>query len=145
MKANYKNKHNRQAKPAINKIVFCDECKYEFSMNTVNIENANVVINGQELILVYFACPKCKKIYRIMLKDDKCYVLNVDLEIAKDRMQKTYKSGNKEFARTLNSMVLKKQERLKNHLSNMDKKFPGTFTFVASENNHKDKIIKYLP
>ena len=51
--------------------VFCDECKHEFSMNSVDIQTATVELGGQALKLVYFTCPKCNKIYRIYFKDDK--------------------------------------------------------------------------
>lgn len=133
-------------KPNDIKIIYCDDCKNEFSMNTVNIDETIVDINGQELNLVYFVCPKCNKIYRIMLKDKQYNELKEDLEKTKNRIRKNYGSGNKEFASTLNSMVMKKHERLSNHVEKLNKKFPGTFTFVASENNHKDKNnIKYLP
>ena len=133
-------------KPKGINIIYCDDCKYEFSMDTVNIDEAIIEINGQELTLVYFACPKCNKIYRIMLKDKQYDELKEDLEKTKNRIRKNYGSDNEEFARTLNSMVNKKHERLKNHIDKLNKKFPGTFTIVASENNHKDKIIiKYLP
>lgn len=127
------------------KMILCDDCKKEFSMNSVDIEKANISLNGQEMVLVYFACPGCKKIYRIMLRDEKYYELNTDLQITKVRMRKAYDSGNKELARMLNEMVTKKHERLSNHVDKVNKKFPGTFTFVTYENKHKDKIIKYLP
>lgn len=41
----------------------------------------------------------------------------------------------------LNSMVFKKKE----YVDKANKMFQGTFTFVASENNHKEQTIKYLP
>lgn len=126
-------------------IIACDECKYEFSMKSVNIENAIINLDGQDLTLVYFTCPKCNKIYRISLEDERCKELKEDLERIKNRIRKNYGSRNDELARTLNSMVTKKHDRLKNHLTNLNNKFSGTFTFVVSENNHKDKIITYLP
>lgn len=125
--------------------LICDECGYEFSTNTVDIKEDAVNISGQALVLVYFTCPKCNKIYRIMLKDERYDELKDDLEKAKKRVRKVYGSKNIEFASMLNSMVVKKQERLSNHITVLNNKFQGTFTFVASENNHKDKIIKYLP
>ena len=125
--------------------VYCDECKYEFSMKSVNIENAIINLGGQDLILVYFTCPKCNKIYRISLEDERYKELKEDLERTKNRIRKNYGSRNDELARTLNSMVIKKHEHLRNYLTNLNNKFPGTFTFVVSENNHKDKIITYLP
>ena len=125
--------------------VYCDECKHEFSMNPADIKEAPIYLGGQALTLVYFACPKCNKIYRIMLKDKRYEELREDLEKTKKRIRKNNGSRNDEMARMLHSMVTKKHERLKNHVDNLRNKYPGTFTFVASENNHEDKIITYLP
>lgn len=125
--------------------IYCDECKQEFSMDSVDIKEATVDLYGQALTLVYFTCPKCNKIYRITLKDKRYEVLKEDLDKTKNRIRKNFGSRNDEMARTLNSMVFKKLERMKNYLTKLNNKFPGTFTFVASENNHKDKIITYLP
>ena len=126
-------------------MIVCDECKYEFSMDSVEIQEATMNLSGQALTLVYFTCPKCNKIYRITLKDERYEELKEDLERTKTRIRKNCGSRNDEMARTLNSMVFKKLERMKNYLTKLNNKFPGTFTFVASENNHKDKIITYLP
>lgn len=123
----------------------CDECKKEFSLNTVNIENAEVKINDQQLSLTYFTCPKCNKIYRVSLFDSRYFELKEDLEKTKKRIRRNHGSNNDEVARMLNNMVNKKLERLRNHTDKLNKKFPGTFTFVVSENNHEDKTIKYLP
>lgn len=125
--------------------IFCDECKYEFSLNPADIKEAIVNLSGQALTLVYFACPKCNKIYRIMLKDKRYEELKEDLERTKTRIRKNNGSRNDELARQLNQMVTKKHERMQNHVTHLNNKFPGTFTFVASENNHEDKIITYLP
>lgn len=125
--------------------VYCEECKHEFSMNTVEIQEAIMNLGGQALKLVYFTCPKCNKIYRITLKDERYEELKVDLERTKMRIRKNRGSRDDEFARTLHEMVVRKHERMKNHLERLNNKFPGTFTFVASENNHEDKIITYLP
>lgn len=133
----------RKEKPK--NVIFCDDCKYEFSMNAVDIDEAIIKVYGQELTLIYFVCPKCNKIYRVMLKDEKYNELKDDLDKIKIRIKKNFGSGRQEFASMLNSMANKKYERLKNHIKRLDEKFPGTFTFVASENNHEDKIIKYLP
>lgn len=125
--------------------VYCDECKHEFSMNSVDIQEVAMNLGGQALKLVYFTCPKCNKIYRITLKDERYEELKEDLERTKNRIRKNYGSRNDEFASTLHAMVVRKHERLKNHLTRLNNKFPGTFTFVASENNYEDKIITYLP
>lgn len=129
----------------MNAKIICDDCKKEFSLGSVKIDTTIIKIKNQALVLDYFTCPKCNKIYRIMLKDKQYDILRADLEKTKLRIRKNNGSGNEEFASLLNSMVIKKHNRLKNHVENLHKKFPGTFTFVTSENNHEDKIIKYLP
>lgn len=128
----------------VGKIV-CDECKYEFSENAVEINEANIELNNTSVILVYFACPKCDKIYRVSIQDARYYDLKADLEKAKKRMRKNHGSNNDELARMLSNMVSIKAERLKSHVDKVNKMFPGTFTFATSENNPKEKIIKYLP
>lgn len=124
--------------------VFCDECKHEFSVDPVNIHEATVELCGQAMKLVYFACPKCNKIYRITLKDVRYEELRVDLERTKKRIRKNHGSGNDELARMLNEMVARKLHRLRKHTEDLNGKFPGTFIFAVPENG-EGKIIKYLP
>lgn len=123
----------------------CDDCNKEFFLNAVNIENAEVKINDQQLTLIYFTCPKCNRIYRVSLIDARYNELKEDLEKTKKRIRKNHGSNNEEFARMLNQMVNKKLERLRNHTDKLNKMFQGTFTLVVSENNHQEKTIKYLP
>lgn len=126
-------------------IIVCDECKHEFFLDAVEIHEAIVELNDVPVTLVYFACPKCNKIYRISIQDRRYYELVEDLEKTKKRIRKNHGSNNQEMAKMLNSMVLRKKQRLKEHIDKVNKMFPGTFTFVASENNHKEQTIKYLP
>lgn len=123
----------------------CDECGYEFSVRGVKIDEAKVTINDQLFTLVYFTCPECNKLYRVVLKDEQYEKLAEDLERIKNRIRKNHGSNNDELARVLGEMERKKLERLRAHSDRLNKMFPGTFTFVVSENNQKDKLIKYLP
>ena len=125
--------------------VYCDECKHEFSMNTVKIESAEVKINDQQLTLIFFTCPKCNKLYRVSLADARYFELREDLEKTKKRIRRNHGSNNEEMASMLNQMVNRKLERLRNHTDKLNKKFSGTFVLVVSENNHQEKSIKYLP
>lgn len=127
------------------KVIVCDECKHEFYLEAVKIQEDIVVLNGVPVILAYFTCPKCNKIYRVSIQDKRYYELFEDLEKTKKRIRKNHGSNNEAKANMLQSMVLKKQQRLSEHLKRVDKMFPGTFVFVTSENNHKEKTIKYLP
>ena len=124
-------------------IIVCDECKYEFYLDAVGIHEAIVELNGVPVTLVYFSCPKCNKIYRISIQDRHYYELVEDLEKTKKRIRRNHGSNNQEVARMLNSMVFKKKQRLEEYLDKVNKMFPGTFTFVASENNHKEQTIIY--
>lgn len=142
MKAKIKQNKTQQIKES--KVV-CDKCKHEFLLKTVNIESAEVKINDQQLTLIYFTCPKCNKLYRVSLADARYFELKEDLENTKKRIRRNHGSNNDEMASVLNQMVLKKLERLRNHTDKLNKKFTGTFTLVVSENNHKEKSIKYLP
>lgn len=123
----------------------CDECKEEFFLNTVNIDEAIVELNGTLVTLVYFTCPKCNKIYRVSIQDRRYYELKEDLEKSKKKIRKNYGSNDVETMRILNSMIVRKHERLKAHVSKVNKMFQGTFVFEASENNQEKNKIVYLP
>ena len=127
------------------KTIVCDECGYEFPLESVNIniQEQSVKCENEQLSLMFFTCPKCNKIYRVLLKDARYEELRVDLEKTKRRIRRNHGSNNVEFARTLNNRGFKKAERLENHCKKLLAKYNGTFTFVASENNSKE--IKYLP
>ena len=125
--------------------IVCDECKHEFSLDAVNIESPDVEAKGKLLSLTFFTCPKCNKIYRVLLADARYFKLKEDFEKAKQRIRRN-RGSNSETARVFYSAALKKFERLKAHVGSLNRTFPGTFTFVVSENNHEEKkTIKYLP
>lgn len=126
-------------------LIKCNDCMHEFILKAIEIENAEVEINNQRLLLMYFVCPKCNRVYRVSLVDARYFELMEDLEKTKERIQKNYGSKNESLARVLNQMVYKKLQRLRNHVDKLNKMFPGTFTLVVSENNCKEKSIKYLP
>lgn len=127
--------------------IVCDECKHEFYLDSVGINEAIVELNGVPVTLVYFACPECDKIYRISIQDKRYYELVEDLEKTKKKIRRNFGKGKNYIAKaeTLNSMVFKKKERLANYVRAVNQMFPGTFIFVASENNNKERKIKYLP
>lgn len=127
-------------------LIKCDECEHEFFLNSVGIKNAIVDLNGTPVILVYFACPKCDKIYRVSIQDKRYYELKKDLDKAISRMQKYGNMVKPVTFEILQSMVVKKHERLKAYVEKVNKAFPGTFVFVTSENNREEKLfVKYLP
>ncbi len=126
-------------------LIKCDKCEHEFFLNAVGINEATVELYGVSVILVYFACPKCNKIYRVSIQDKRYYELKEDLEKTKKRIQKYNGRRNGEMSDMLHSMITKKHKRLVEYVDAVNKAFPGTFVFVESENNREEKIIKYLP
>lgn len=129
------------------KVIVCDKCEHEFRLKSVDIQETKVDCLGDELTLAFFTCPKCNEIYKICLKDEQYDIILEDLEKMKKRIRRNFGSSNVEFARTLNGMLLRKQERLKNHTMKLNAKYSGTFTFAASENKSEEQTNKiiYLP
>lgn len=124
------------------KIIVCDECNNEFFLKSIEIKESAIEISGQELLLVYFKCPQCGKLYRATLKDDEYCALVEDLENTKKRIRCAKGKGNLCLQNQLVSMVYRKQERLQNYVARLNAKYSGTFTEVQ-ENGAA--IIKYLP
>ena len=118
--------------------IICDECKKEFFLKSVKIKESIVKVNNVPINLVYFMCPKCKKIYLISIQDKRYFELLDDLENTKRKIKKNNGTGDLQKAEILNEMVFRKLNRLKSHEEKLKKKVNGTF--VCEEG-----IIKYLP
>mgnify|MGYP006389385375 CR=1 FL=1 len=118
--------------------IICDECKKEFFLKSVKIKESIVKVNNVPINLVYFMCPKCKKIYLISIQDKRYFELLDDLENTKRKKKKNNGTGDLQKAEILNEMVFRKLNRLKSHEEKLKKKVDGTF--ICEEG-----IIKYLP
>lgn len=122
------------------KVIVCDKCKHEFLIDAVSIKEKNVKINNNKITLVYFECPKCNTIYKICLKDFKYNELAEDLSKAKKKIRKL--SGKCTIS-MMNGLILAantKQNRLANHVKELDKQYPGVFTY--SPKNKKEIIYR---
>ena len=128
--------------------ISCDECKYEFYLSAVGIKESIVKINDKSFTLTYFKCPRCNKIYRVLLTDDKFKRLKKDLdqtEAGLSRMRKSLGKGCLQ-SRAYSALVTAaqwKHDKLNRYADRLNGRFNGTFIFVASENNDNDVI--YLP
>lgn len=126
-------------------IITCDKCNTDFLVSSVKIEERSVEINGTVLLLNYFTCPSCKIVYRVLLVDEVHYrELVDDLVSTKKRIRRLQGKGNAFQLGSLQKMAARKAERIQQYVQSMNKKYPGTFTLLASENNQQDEI-KYLP
>lgn len=126
-------------------IITCDKCNTDFLVSSVKIEERSVEIGGTVLLLNYFTCPSCKTVYRVLLVDEAHYrELVDDLVSTKKRIRRLQGKGNAFQLGSLQKMAARKAERIQQYVQSMNKKYPGTFTLLASENNQQDEI-KYLP
>lgn len=125
------------------KTIACNECGFEWPLNAVQIQEERIEIENEKLRLSFFTCPKCNKIYRISIQDRRYYELVEDFEKIKKRIRRNHGSNNQELARALTNAANKKLERLRNHVDKSAAKYPGTFTYVVSENKRKELV--YLP
>lgn len=124
------------------KIIVCDECSAEFLMTSVKIEECSVRVGDKELLLDYFVCPKCNKIYKVLFVEEQRYrELIDDLLETEKRIRKLKGRGNVQLLSTLQRMALTKKQRVQTYVNGMNNKYPGTFTFSSV---NKEEII-YLP
>lgn len=128
------------------KVIVCDKCKHEFLIGSVGIKECSVEIGGKKLLLDYFMCPECKKIYKVLFVDgDEYRALVDDLLATEKRIRKLHGKGNEQLLDRLQGMALRKKERIQNYVKKMNAQYPGTFTWLASENNQQDGTITYRP
>ena len=125
--------------------VTCDKCNFRFVLTAVDIKESVVTIDGCNIRLVYLVCPKCTNIYRVSLKDNRYDRLCRDLDIANLKLHRA-KEGR--CSRSVLSRrykdISRKAERLKSYTRELNERFSGTFTFLASGNKQEDDIL-YLP
>lgn len=126
------------------KVIVCDKCSAEFLMKSVQIQECSVKISGEKLLLDYFTCPECNKIYKVILVEEQKYrELVDDLLSTEKRIRKWKGKGNVQMLEQLQKMTLRKKNRVQSYVKAINTKYSGTFTFKASENNQKE--IVYLP
>ena len=53
-------------------IVRCDACHYGFVMDESPLQEQSVYINNVRLVVTYFLCPRCRKVYVVAIYDGWC-------------------------------------------------------------------------
>lgn len=99
--------------------ITCDSCGKTFRLSSDKIQEG-VVENITKVSVSYFVCPKCKKVYTILIRDEKFGVLQDDYIKTKERYEKLYKKyfGKNEGEELLSqvfSSMLAKQQRLRQY------------------------------
>lgn len=123
-------------------LVRCDECKSEFELYKDDLKKTIVNLDGVNVHLVYFMCPKCKKIYRVSIQDRNYYKFAHDLEKAKRKLR-NYNGNDGAVINKLCAKALEKKKILEKYVDLVNDTYNGTFEFVASENNYDGYKIIY--
>ena len=56
----------------IEKMIYCNECNHEWRLNDTDLIKEKVKNeNKQEMLVTYFLCPNCKKIYIVSIIDER--------------------------------------------------------------------------
>ena len=79
---------NKEKRNKFIMLVKCDDCKSEFELHKDDMKKDIVNLDGVNVHLVYFMCPKCKRIYRVSIQDKNYYKFAKDLEKAKKKLRR---------------------------------------------------------
>lgn len=53
-------------------IIYCDACRYGFVMDESPLQEQPVYINNVRLVVTYFLCPNCRRVYVAAIYDGWC-------------------------------------------------------------------------
>lgn len=123
-------------------LVRCDECQSEFELYKNDVKKDIVNLDGVNVHLVYFMCPKCKRIYQVSIQDKNYYKFAKDLEKAKKKLR-NYKGNDSIVVNKLCAKALEKKKILEKYVDLVNETYDGTFEVVASKNNYGDYKIIY--
>lgn len=123
-------------------LVRCDECQSEFELYKNDVKKDIVNLDGVNVHLVYFMCPKCKRIYRVSIQDKNYYKFAKDLEKAKKKLR-NYKGNDSIVINKLCAKALEKKKILEKYVDLVNETYDGTFEAVASKNNYGGYKIIY--
>lgn len=131
-----------QMKEIMDASVTCDKCNHEFVIKEESIMKEKMEVKGLKFDLIYFYCPKCKKIYRASIQDRKYYLLVEELDKVRKQVRNNFGTFDTTKANKLNKKLKKKSNALKNHVLEMNDKFSGEFAFFVD--NKENRTIEYI-
>lgn len=121
----------------------CDSCGARFLIDSVAIRVTELDLDEGQCEVAYFACPSCRRVYLVFVKDARYMELKEDMDNHSRRMQKLRGRVSAEEANNLSVMFGRKRDRLSRHVDFLKKKYDGRFTLVETENGTED--LKLLP
>lgn len=121
--------------------IFCDVCKKEFLLQSVDIKDLVMDSKSQGLHFVYkyFICPHCKEVYTVSIDDFKSLELEREFLKVKERVEKLRSKGK--LTEDKVRLLQKKQDRLRKYRQKLIDTYSKVFTEITKQNS--DKIIKH--
>ena len=89
-------------------LVVCNKCMHQFEIKSKSIKKSEVVIDGEQLGVTWFICPKCKQVYVISI---------IDKHV--QQLQSQYQKKRRKYEKSLDKECLAVQTKL--HEAMMDK------------------------
>lgn len=53
-------------------VIVCDACKYGFVQEEAPIQEQAIYVDNRRLVVRYFVCPRCRKVYKVAVLDEWC-------------------------------------------------------------------------
>lgn len=120
-------------------IAQCDECKNDFSVDTINLKKDTIIIDGSKYYLLHLVCPHCGKSYDVQLDDDNTTRILKTLQTVLGKMSKLKKSNmSREEKSEFNRLDLLKvniNKELETERSIIKKKLDGKSYKIESYEN----------
>ena len=92
----------------------CDNCQYEWYSDETKVNSAKVKNEKkQEMLVQFFLCPKCNKIYIVSIIDSKVRTYLSKLAKVEKRYQRRHETEDYEQYQVLRQQLMKYEDGLK--------------------------------
>lgn len=112
--------------------VQCEQCKSNHAVKSLSLHTDALNIRGVQLRLTYWRCPKCQKLYPVMLEDKSFALKQLEFTNVKTRIGRIVKMGKK-----VDPALLKRLQRLKTEMDKyqleLKHRFMGDFNLIDSQ------------
>jgi predicted Rdx family selenoprotein len=114
------------------KVTYCDECRKEWILTSNDIKQQKMSPKGEEIVLTYFVCPHCGKIYPICIDNVQTVQMKSQIEAQVNKLA-AFKSRNKIVSQSQLYRVAKLQKLLKKEYDRLDALYNGKFYLKTPE------------
>lgn len=121
----------------------CDSCGFEWKSKKTKIRKKVFQLKGRQVVLHYFMCPRCKRVYRVFIEGPKYKQYRLKVEKANDAIR-IYIANNGISINDpkLENLYIQAEECkavLEEYVENYNKMFSGTFAV------NMNGVVEYRP